>query len=347
MKKNLSIHVTLALMVSLLLTIFLAGCNGTESIKDSSAGIISDSEDGTKSAAPLADYDGWWYIDEDSHDGVSLIEIFHLNALAEKYTVYSEEGFPAATLSARKGDTGELILDLEFFGEVPMVLLDSNTLTVEGGMTFRRGEPLPEPDYSSFAGIWYESGDEKGNYYRLSNDGSYEYCDVHLNEYTKTKEATETGSYTFSTMTRRVSDSKSFESLCLTLDDGSGFTDDFYLLESGAGLLDGGFDDTFYIRSDALGTSSGEDAISFCTLVQTNLWHGDDGNYLYFVEGGIFKLSSPNEKGEIKPYDGGAWSLTGEELLLVWDNGVKETVAFRAGDGISVPSLNEIFTAAR
>ncbi len=169
MKKNPSIHVTLAMIVSLLLTIFLAGCNGTESIKDSSAGIISDSEDGTKSAAPLADYDGWWYIDEDSHDGV---------------------------------------------------------------------------------------------------------C-------------------------------------------------------------------------DALGTSSGEDAISFCTLVQTNLWHGDDGNYLYFVEGGIFKLSSPNEKGEIKPYDGGAWSLTGEELLLVWDNGVKETVAFRAGDGISVPSLNEIFTAAR
>ena len=38
----------------------------------------------------------------------------------------------------------------------------------------------------------------------------------------------------------------------------------------------------------------------------TNPGYGDDGDYLYFSEGGTFKLSSANEEGAINPYDGGA-----------------------------------------
>ncbi|WMJ83772.1 hypothetical protein ACS3UN_11980 [Oscillospiraceae bacterium LTW-04] len=329
MKKKLFI---LVVLTSLLLTVFLAGCSKAESVEESSSEIISEA------TTTLADYDGWWYIDDDSHDGVSMIEIFRVDAQAQEITVYNNEGFTVATLSAIEGSTGELILDLELFGEVPMVLLDSDTLTCKDGMTFRRGEPLPEPDYSSFTGIWYQNGDENGGYYKLSNDGSYEY---YVNS--KTEEAIEKGTYTFSTMTRYIGDSEPFESPCLTMDDGSGFTDDFYLLESGVGLMGSGFDKNFYIRSDALGTTSGDNTIFLCTLVLKSPWQGDNGNYLIFMEDGTFKLSTADESGEVKPYDGGKWSANGQELFLVWENDEEETAEYQVENEIFVPSLKEIF----
>jgi hypothetical protein len=345
MKKNLFISFILSIMTFLLLTIFFVGCSKTKLVEDSSQKSVSDPVVSTDSRLSLEDYDGWWYIDKDSNDDISLIQIFYLDAKAQECTVYDDAGFPSSPFTARQGDTDELILDLDILGKVPMVLLDSDTLMAEGGRIFRRGEPMLGPDYSIFVGSWYKNGDENGDYYILSDDGSYEYYNVLLNKHSEKKEASETGTYTFSQITRGVEQGESFEILCLTLDDGNGFTtDDFYMLENGVGLLHPGFDNDFYIRKDMLGTPAGEDVISFCTLIVTEPWYEDGGNYLFFVQNGTFQLSTANAEGRIKPYDGGTWSITGEKLRLVWNNGTEETVEYQGGNRISVPSLNKVFT---
>ncbi len=112
-------------LIAVTTLLFLVSC-GNEAVEEDEEITMDSVIDETKTASALAEYDGWWYIDDDSHDGVSLIDIFHLDAEAEKYTVYSNAGFAGATLNAKAGDDGELILDLELFGEASMILSDLN-----------------------------------------------------------------------------------------------------------------------------------------------------------------------------------------------------------------------------
>ena len=340
MKKN---RFFLFVLIAVTTLLFLVSCGSKEAEEDEEITMESVIDE-PKTASALAAYDGWWYIDDDSHDGVSMIDIFHLDAEAEKYTVYSNAGFAGATLNAKAGDDGELILDLELFGEASMILSDPDTLSLEDGMIFRRGDPMPEPSYSQFAGTWYEGGDESGNYYVFSVDGSYAYYLASQGESSETQEALESGTYTFGMITRLCSDGESFEYLELTLNDGSDFPADFRMLDNGAGLMDNGFGDKFFIRADALGSQDGIYAISFCRLVLTDTWTGDGGNYLTFSDDGTFALYSADGDGVLTPYDGGSWLLSGEDLFIFWNSGTQETVQFQTDANITITSLNETFT---
>lgn len=328
-----------SLLCFLLLSLsLLMGCSGDG---PSPAGYTSPSVNPTLSPPSLEDYDGWWYVDEGTYEGFPLIRIFHLDAQSARWTAYSDTGFTASEGDAWVNDSGQLVLDLDVWGKVSMAHQDEDTLLLEDGMTFHRGEPTDNPDYGTFAGNWYESGDLSGNWYALYDDGSYEY----YIPFYSADEPSESGTYSFDTITRYIGDSPGFEILDLTLDDGSGFPNDLYLADNGAALLSDGLEDNFYVREDRIGTPEGKEATVFCTLVLKNWQSGDSRHFLFFYENGCFHLSAPDSEGVIEPFKQGTWALNDNVITLYWKNSVKEDVALQNDGEIYVPSQEETFTS--
>lgn len=176
MCKKIKLSVLFVLAISFLIA--LSGCGDNNSSYEEALPentISSDAEQATES--PLAIYDGWWYRPKGyTPEGISIVDIFEVDAENGTWTVYNEYGFAGETLSCY-GDESSLILDLSEFGQVVLFPNGTNLIDENRKVHFVRGEePQPQFNQATLAGIWYESGmteDYESRY--VFRDTSYEH----------------------------------------------------------------------------------------------------------------------------------------------------------------------------
>lgn len=119
--------------------------------------INSDVEQTTESL--LSAYDGWWHRPDDYiAEGVSMVNVFKVEAGKATWTPYNEYGCAGDSFFCYADDRS-LILDLAELGQVVLFLDGENLLDENGKIHFVRGEePQPQVSQATLEGIWYQSG---------------------------------------------------------------------------------------------------------------------------------------------------------------------------------------------
>jgi|GEM_PF-1723138 len=107
----------------------------------------------------LSPYEGWWHRPDDYiAEGVSMVDIFKVDADSATWTPYNEYGSAGDSFFCY-GDETSLTLDLAEFGEVMLFPDGENLIDENGKIHFVRGEePQPQVSQTTLGGIWYESG---------------------------------------------------------------------------------------------------------------------------------------------------------------------------------------------
>lgn len=176
MNKKIKLSVVFALSICFLIA--LSGCgednsNYVQTLPEDT--MSSDAEQTTGSL--LSAYDGWWHRPDDYiADGVSMVDIFKVDANSTTWTPYNEYGSAGDSFFCH-ADNNSLILDLAELGQVILFLDGENLLDENGKIHFVRGEePQPEFSQATLTGTWYEKGMTK-DYESLYifSDTSYEH----------------------------------------------------------------------------------------------------------------------------------------------------------------------------
>lgn len=319
MKKTpLTFVVSVLMMLSLALG--LCACGGTAENSPSEPAANSSSELFT-----LYDFDGWWYRFEGYvSEGISMVDIFKIDAAAGTWEAFDELGNGAGALPAyMEGDIlylqlGAPLDDAWFLpGGYDWLLND------EGEAEFVRGAPLDEPDLSSLAGRWFLSGDTSGEYYEFSGS-SYKKCTSP--EFSD--RPIEEGSFTISSITLHIGSEAVIENVPQVELDGSFMSDDLYPTDDGCALIND-FEREYYIHESAIGTPAGKRAVQYCDLIASEwVWRDDAGSYyLQFKHPGQFRMVAyPPEGGTGETLAYGAWSVTDGTVWLEFSDGDSDAI---------------------
>ncbi len=285
---------------------------------------------GAAQAQSLADFDGWWFRpDGYTTEGISLVDIFKVDAEAENWTIYNKHGMARKTLSC-SADANSLTLDLDALGEITFAADGETLVNEEGNVEFVRGEPLELFDPAAFAGKWYKSGDTASDYFLLEDD-SYQKFASYLPD-----EPQETGTWKIDDVIRVFEDGSNAEETQLKFEiPGDMFGGTSYrLTEDNTALFDG-FHKEYYLKESILGTPAESIAVAKFKLMCHD-WKGPDFDspFLNFSDYGTFTITTFNEEGEGVREPAGTWSLDEDDKLTVeFNDGPTEIIPY---DGESI-----------
>ncbi len=296
-------------------------------------------EDSTPSEYSLNDFDGWWFRPEGYvSKGISIVDIFKVDAEAGNWTIYNKHGAALETFSCR-ADADGLTLNLDALGDATFGLKGQTLVDEEGRVNFVRGEPMELFDPAPFAGKWYKSGDTDSNYFLLDGN-SYQKFVTYLPD-----EPSETGTWKIENTTRIFEDNSSAEETQLTFEvPGDMFGGDSYRLTEDNTVLFDGFHKEYYVKESILGTPAGDAAIAKFELICHN-WRGPefDSPFLTFSDYGTFEITTFNEQGEGVRESAGTWNLDGDKLVIDFNDGTGEIIPY-AGESIAVERYGMTFT---
>ena len=282
----------------------------------------------TQSPVGLPVYDGWWYRNYEP-TGISLINIFRIDAEAHVWELYDNLGnsLPMGAVYHSGGGTGIQLegplgdLYLAYDVDNPNELFNRET----GESAYIRGTAMVPPDLSSFVGKWFSSGDSAESYYQLWN-GTYELTKPGMG-------TVESGNFGLRETYLVLQDGSEHKEVRYIALDGAGMlsdTDSLYPFYNNALLIGGGFKATYYIRESAIGTPEGEAALRVGRLLSGD-WCmiQSDGsiNWLRFLNRNrvIHSVLSPGNT-EREVLNVGSWFIDGDRLLLVSDDGGTEVL---------------------
>lgn len=272
----------------------------------------------------LAEFEGWWYRpDNYVSEGVSIVDIFQVDAAAGKWTVYNNYGMAGKSFDCY-GDENGLTLEMDALGDAAFSYNGEALLNEDGGVEFVRGKPMESFDRTLFEGKWYKSGDTKSDYYLIEGD-TYK----KLTYYSKDKPE-ETGTWKINDVKITLGNDSSIKETQIefeTPDDVFGGGD--YVPSEDNTVLFNDFDNVFYVKESAIGTSAGDNAIAKFNLICHD-WKGAEFGdpYLSFSYYGTFEITIFNDEGKGKRETAGNWSIDGKMLTLVFNDSTTETVPY-------------------
>jgi len=314
----------IVLAVVVLMIFSLAACGETSVTEQDTFGM----------ELTLQDFDGYWYMDPNYPEGIHLIEIFRVDSADETYTAYDTYANELYSGGASIDGDGNLILDVDVFGELVLVPKDGALYDEDGTLGFSMGDALTAPDMSHLWGNWYLDGNVNEEYYAL-NDGAYRRISEYGDEYGS-------GYYRISAQTD-ISMGDPVEQTIIT------FGDDTFA-ETGTFSADftmfyvTGFGETMtFVKQGEDGDSAIADAV-----IYNNDWQAtDNSGYFVFQPHGSFEYYvqtiTETEDGGVsvsaQTQGAGKWTLDNGVLDLVWDDGTEDSCDF-TGNTFNVPSLN-------
>lgn len=333
MNKKIKLFVIFALSICFIIA--LSGCGeDSSSYEDTLPADTTSSDVEQTTGRSLSVYDGWWHRPDDYvAEGVSMVDIFKVDAGSATWTPYNEYGSPGDSFFCY-GDESHLILDLAELGEVELFPDGENLIDENGKIHFVRGEePQPQVSQATLAGIWYERGLAE-NYESIYTftDTSYEHR--FANDTVLSSGSVEMGSYADS----------GIPYVTLT-DSGSMFSyADYQLMDSA--LLYDTFKKEFFVHETAMGTPQGTQYTNVGRLLcgdwtEKKEYDGIPGVMLDFGDApnGSFAYVTWIEKDNnytAGQEEAGKWQVTEDGiLLLTFLDGTAEEVDM-SGDTFTV-----------
>lgn len=321
------------ILLLLPLMLCLTACGGSGDSDDASV-----SPGGSSKDYSLTKFDGWWYRPADYvSEGISIVDIFKVEAAAGTWTVYNSYGVAGETLNcSANGD--ELVLEMDVFGEAVFVYNGEALLNEEGGVEFVRGEPLSSFDTTGFAGKWYKSGDKNSEYYLIEGDSYKKYS------YYSPDEPLEKGTWKINDVTKiRQNGSSTIEKqIEFETPDNAFGGGDYVPTEDGNAFFDD-FDAVYYVRESVLGTSVGDNVNAKFDLI-CHEWEGAElgDPYLKFNYDGTLEITEFNAAGTGERKTAGTWRMDGKTITLNFNDGATETVQY-TDQKITVQYYNRTF----
>jgi hypothetical protein len=279
----------------------------------------------------ISDFDGWWYRpDNYISEGISVVDIFKVDAAAGTWTVYNQYGGAGETLSCWVSENG-LTLEADAFGDVFFAYDGESLLNDDGGIEFMRGEAL-EVNTAELDGKWFRSGDPDGDYY-IIDGGAYQKFSVYL------EEPEETGTWKYNDITHFLTETESVQEKQIDFipdDDETGWGGSVYIPSKDGIAFYDSLNDVFYVNESAIDTSDGDKTIKEFQLI-CNDWEGVDFGdpYIDFSFYGTFDVVIFNSEGKGERTTPGTWSFDGEIITLDFYDGTSEEVEY-VEDSITV-----------
>lgn len=326
-----------AILLMLCLTLGLCACGGAP---ETGGQPDSQSDD---SGLTLYDFDGWWCRpDGYEAEGISMVDLFLIDAAADTWEAFDTLGNGAGALPAYV-EGGILYLQLgEPMGDACFWIGGYDFLMdEEGNVVFVRGGAPNEPALSSLDGRWFLNGDTSAEYYEFSGSSYQKFLSP---QHTGTP--IESGGFDFSSITLIISSEVTIENVLEVDLDGSMMAADLYPTDDGCALIDD-FDKKYYIHESAIGTPEGETAMQYGSLICNEwLWRDDAGtHYLQFKHPGQFRMVDyPPGGGQGETLAYGSFSIEEGELWLDFSDGDSDVIyLYGIPDSLTLEYAGETF----
>ena len=326
----------LSIILAFLLATALSACHGQDSMN--SADPVNDvsSQDITSELEiSLANYDGWWHMDDNYPDGLHLFEIFYLDGTGESFKAVDSYGNELYTGRASMDGEANIILSVDVFGDILMTPASDGLYDDTGILAFVKGEEPEAPDMRNLFGKWYLNGDTSAEYYELT-DSAYNRIRADGIEYGEDR-------YSISAITEHNAVGETIEVTHITFGDSaiasSGkFAPGFELFV----VSDFG-DNYIYVRDSAIGTAEGDAALLQASVIYDNWRAIDESCAFEFYNNGSFEYRTRvNLDGGMYSFeaeDSGTWVLAADKLTISWNDGSEEVCDF-TGNAFYVSSLD-------